>query len=124
MTNLYTIKKGEKYPIYITIKNKETAEPIDLTGSIIRFQLKDELKDEFYIIDKTVTEETDIHEMGKIIDPQNGKVIIRFTDEDFERLVIERIYYITIWWQVPEEGFSKVISSNGCETFKFMMCHP
>lgn len=124
MTNIYTIKKGEKYPIYITIRNKDMDEPIDLTGSIIKFQLKDELKDEFYIIDKTITEETDVYTTGRIIDAKNGKVIIRFTDDDFEQLVYERVYYMTIWWQVPDEDFSKVISSNGCETFKFVMCHP
>ena len=124
MTNIYTIKKGEKFPIHITIKNKDLDEPIDLTGSIIKFQLKDELKDEFCVIDKTITEETDTYSIGRIIDPKNGKIIVRFTDEDFDKLIVERVYYITIWWQVPDEDFSKVISSNGCETFKFMMCHP
>ena len=124
MTNIYTIKKGEKFPILISIRNKDLDEPIDLTGSIIKFQLKDELKDEFYIINKTITEETDVYSVGRIIEPKNGKVIIRFTDDDFEQLVYERVYYITIWWQVPDEDFSKVISSNGCETFRFIMCHP
>lgn len=124
MTNIYTIKKGEKYPIYITIKNKELGEPIDLTGSVIKFQLKDELKDEFYVIDKTITEDSDVASVGQIIDAKNGKVIVKFTDEDFDMLIFERIYYITIWWEIPDEDFSKVISSNGCETFRFMMCHP
>ena len=72
MTNIYTIKKGEKFPIHITIKNKDLDEPIDLTGSIIKFQLKDELKDEFCVIDKTITEGTDIYSIGRIIDPKNG----------------------------------------------------
>ena len=55
MANIYTIKKGEKFPIHITIKNKDLDEPIDLTGSIIKFQLKDELKYEYCVIDKTIT---------------------------------------------------------------------
>lgn len=124
MTNIYTIKKGEKYPICINIKNRDLDEPINLTGSIIKFQLKDELKDEFCVIEKNITEETDSYSIGRIIDAKNGKVIVRFTDEDFDKLIFERVYYITIWWQIPEEDFSKVISSNGCETFRFMMCHP
>lgn len=124
MTNIYTIKKGEKYPIQITIRNRDMDEPIDLTGSTIKFQLKDELKDDFFIIDKVITEETDSYTNGRIIEPQNGKLIVRFTDEDYDKLVIGRVYYITIWWEISSEDFSKVISSNGCETFKFTVCHP
>lgn len=124
MSNIYTIKKGEKFPIHITIKNRDLDEPINLTGSIIKFQLKDELKDEFFVIEKIIKEDTDISNVGKIIDAENGEVVVRFTDEDFENLVVERVYYATIWWEVPDEDFAKVISSNDKETFRFMVCIP
>lgn len=122
--NIYTIKKGEKYPIRITIKNKDLDTPIDLTNATIKFQLKDELKDEFYIIEKNITIYSDINTIGQITDPQKGELVVKFTDEDFETLVVERIYYITIWWEIPDEDFAKVISSNNKETFKFMVCIP
>lgn len=124
MSNIYTIKKGEKFPIHITIKNRDLDEPINLTGSIIKFQLKDELKDEFFVIDKTIKEDTDVSSVGRIIDAENGEVVVRFTDEDFDKLVVERVYYATIWWEIPDEDFAKVISSNDRETFRFMVCIP
>lgn len=122
--NIYSIKKGEKYPIRITIKNKDLDTPIDLTNATIKFQLKDELKDEFCVIEKNITIDSDINTIGQITDPQKGELIIKFTDEDFETLVVERIYYTTIWWEIPDEDFAKVISSNNKETFKFMVCIP
>ena len=121
---MYTIKKGEKFPIKISLKNSDEDKPIDLTGSVIKFQLKDELRDEFYIIEKNITESSDEYSVGRIIDPKNGELILRFTDEDYDKLVYERIYYATIWWEIPEQDFAKVISSNGPNCFKFIMCIP
>jgi hypothetical protein len=124
MTNIYTIKKGEKFPIHITIRNRDLDEPIDLTGSIIKFQLKDELKDEFFVVDKTITEDSNVSTDGRIIDAKNGEVVVRISEQDFETLVVERVYYATIWWEKPDEDFAKVISSNDRETFRFMVCIP
>lgn len=122
--NIYSIKKGEKYPITIKLKNKDLDTPIDLTNAIIKFQIKDELKDEFCIIEKVITIDTDMYTEGRIVDPKNGEIIIKFTDEDFDKLIVERIYYITIWWEIPDEDFAKVISSNNKDYLKFMVCVP
>lgn len=124
MANIYTIKKGEKYPIKISIKNKDLDAPIDLTKAVIKFQLKDELKDEFCIVEKVLTTDSDVITTGQIVDPEKGEVIVRFTDEDFEKLVVERVYYATIWWEIPDEDFAKVISSNNKDYLKFMVCIP
>lgn len=124
MTNIYTLKKGEKFPINITIRNSELDEPIDLTNAKINFQLKDELKDDFFIINKEITTESDLETVGQIINPANGEFVVRFTDEDFEKLVVERVYYLTIWYIITDENFSKVISSNGSDNLKFMVCYP
>lgn len=121
---MYAIKKGEKFPIQITIKNSDEDKPIDLTGSIIKFQLKDELKDDFFVIEKIITENSEEYDVGRIIDPKNGELILRFTDDDYEKLVYERVYYAVIWWEIPEQDFAKVISSNGSNYFKFIMCIP
>ena len=122
--NIYKIKKGEKFPILIRIKNGDEDKPIDLTNAVIRFQLKDELRDEFNVIEKEITTETDIATIGKIINPTNGEVIIRLNDDDYKILVTERVYYLTIWYEIPEENFAKVISSNACGNLRFMVCIP
>ena len=124
VNNIYCIKKGEKFPISITLHNRDEDIPIDLTNAVIKFQIKDELKDEFYVVNKTITEETDVDTIGRIVDPINGKVIVRLTNEDYENLVCERIYYLTITWEIPDEDFSKVVSSNCGENLLFKVCYP
>jgi hypothetical protein len=122
--NIYTIKKGEKIPIYIKVKNRDEDMPIDLTNAQIRFTLKDELKDTFNVIEKIITTETDAYSVGRILDPKLGEFIIRFTDDDYENLVCERLYYATIIWEKPDEDFSKVISSNCNDYLLFKICYP
>lgn len=119
----YSIRRSERYPIELTLINSDEAKPIDLTGASIRYALKDEIKDDFYIIDRTIDENTDIiTDGGKITDATNGKVVIRFSEDDFNLLVDERIYYLVIWWIVPDENFVKVISSNCGEYLEFKVC--
>lgn len=119
----YSIRRSERYPIELTLINSDEAKPIDLTGASIRYALKDEVKDDFYIIDRTIDENTDIiTDGGKITDATNGKAVIRFSEDDFNLLVDERIYYLVIWWIVPDENFVKVISSNCGEYLEFKVC--
>lgn len=119
----YSIRRSERYPIELTLINSDEAKPIDLTDASIRYALKDEVKDDFYIIDRIIDENTDIiTDGGKITDATNGKVVIRFSEDDFNLLVDERIYYLVIWWIVPDENFVKVISSNCGEYLEFKVC--
>lgn len=120
----YKIKKGYKGPINITVRNRDEDKPIDLTGSKILIQIKDELQDDFYIINKTITEDTDVYVDGRIVSPENGQIIIRFNDEDYDKFVVERIYFLTIWWVKEDEDFAKVISSNCGEQLQFQVCYP
>lgn len=122
--NIYTIKKGEKQNILITFKNRDEDKPIDLSNSIVKVQIKDELKDEFNVIEKVITTTSDAYEIGRILDPEKGEIVFRFTDEDYDKLVCERIYFVIIWWEVPEQDFAKVVSSNGSETFMLKVCYP
>lgn len=122
--NLYSIKQGEKYDISICIRDRDNDVPIDLTNSVIHFQLKDELKDDFFIIDKTITLDSDPFTEGRIIKPTEGVFTTRFTDGDYEKLVPERIYFLIITWDIPDKDFSKVISSNCGENFLFKVCYP
>lgn len=120
----YKIKKGYKGPINITVRNRDEDKPIDLTGSKILVQIKDELQDDFYIINKTITEDTDVYVDGRIVSPKEGQIIIRFNDEDYEKFVVERVYFLTIWWVKEDEDFAKVISSNCGEQLQFQVCYP
>lgn len=120
----YKIKKGYKGPINITVRNRDEDKPIDLTGSKILIQIKDELQDDFYIINKTITEDTDVYVDGRIVSPKEGQIIIRFNDEDYEKFVVERVYFLTIWWVKEDEDFAKVISSNCGEQLQFQVCYP
>lgn len=122
--NIYQIKKGEKFPIYVQVKNLDEDSYIDLTGSKITLIVKDELKDDFAVIKKIITESTDVYTDGRILNPELGEFVFSFTDEDYDKLVVERIYYMTIWWELEQEDFSKVISSNGRETLKLVVCIP
>ena len=122
--NLYSIKQGEKYDISICIRDRDNDTPIDLTNAVIHFQLKDELKDEFFVVDKTITLNSDPFTDGRIVDPTEGRFTTRFTDEDYEKLVPERIYFLIITWSIPDKDFSKVVSSNCGENFLFKVCYP
>lgn len=122
--NIYTIKKGEKYPILVKVKNSDEDKPIDLTNAQMKVQIKDELKDGFFVIEKIITTESDYYKEGKITSPQDGEFVFRFTDEDFDKLVEERVYYITIWWEIKDENFAKVISSNCKDVLKLIVCIP
>lgn len=126
MTNssskIYKIKKGEKFPIEVSLTS--SGNPIDLTNANIRVYIKDELDDSEGLINKLITLDSDEIEVGRIIDPENGKFTIRLNDEDYFLLKTERTYYLTIWWDIPEEGFSKVVSSNGSDYLVFMVCIP
>lgn len=122
--NLYSIKQGEKYDISIKLHDRDNDRAINLSNAIIHFQLKDELKDAFCIIDKTITLESDPYTIGRIIKPEEGVFTTRFTDEDYEKLVPERIYFLIITWDIPEQDFSKVVSSNCGENFLFKVCYP
>ena len=122
--NLYSIKQGEKYDISICIRDRDNDTPIDLTNSVIHFQLKDEWKDEFFVVNKTITLDSDPFTDGRIIKPTEGIFITRFTDEDYEKLVPERIYFLIITWSIPDKDFSKVVSSNCGENFLFKVCYP
>ena len=120
----YKLKKGYKGPINITARNRDEDKPIDLTGSKILIQIKDELQDDFFIINKTITEDTDVYEDGRIVVPKEGQIVTRFNDDDYDKLVVERIYFLTIWWIKEDEDFAKVISSNNNEVLQFQVCYP
>ena len=122
-SNIYSIKKGEKFLINVKLKNRDEDEPIDLTNSTITIQIKDELQDDTFILERNIDTTTDLYEVGQIIAPQEGIFAFRFNDKDYEQLMEERIYYMTIWWNIPEEGFSKVVSSNCNQVLKFKVCY-
>ena len=102
--NLYSIKQGEKYDISICIRDRDNDTPIDLTNAVIHFQLKDELKDEFFVVDKTITLNSDPFTDGRIVDPKEGRFTTRFTNEDYEFRANAGYNRNILWIHLPCAG--------------------
>ena len=114
------IKIGEQKPINYTLKVKSTGLPINLVNSTIVFQLKDD-KDTTnnFLLEKTITENTDYEDVGQIYDAENGKFSIFLKSSDTMALDLEREYFYTIWRLV--ENRKEVISSSGKDVAKFIV---
>lgn len=115
------IKIGEQKPINYTVKIKTTGLPVNLVNSTIIFQLKEnpeQISD--FLVEKTITENSNQYDTGKIIDAQNGKFSVFFKSEDTLSLDINKDYYYTLWRIY--ENTKEVISASGTKVEQFMVC--
>lgn len=115
------IKIGEQKPINYTLKVKSTNLPINLVNSTIVFQLKneeDQISD--FLIEKTITENTDPYDSGQIFDAQNGKFSVFLKSEDTLSLDINKEYFYTLWRIY--ENTKEVISASGTKVEQFIVC--
>lgn len=114
------IKVGEQKPIVYTMKMKDTGLPVNLVSSTIVFQLKeheDQIDD--FLVEKTITENSDIYQDGQIFDAKNGKFSVFLKREDTLSLDANREYYYTIWRLF--EHTKEVISSSNTKVAKFLV---
>ena len=115
------IKIGEQKPINYTLKVKSTNLPINLVNSQIIFQLKeDENQISDFLLEKHITETSDMYDTGRIFDAQNGRFSVFFKSEDTLPLDINREYYYTLWRVF--ENKKEVISSSGLKVEQFIIC--
>ena len=115
------IKIGEQKPVNYTLKVKSTNLPINLVNSTIIFQLKkEENQISDFLIEKTITENTDLYESGRIYDAQNGKFSVFFKAEDTLPLDINKEYFYTLWRVY--ENTKEVISASGTKVEQFVVC--
>ncbi len=114
------IKIGEQKPYSFSIKSKITGLPLSLVGSNIIFQLREkEAQIDNFLIEKIVSENSDINDTGKITDASNGKFCIFFKSSDTMNLKLNRSYYFTIWHITDNK--KEVISSNGAKVEEFVV---
>ncbi len=114
------IKIGEQKSINYTLKIKSSGLPINLVNSTIIFQLKDDKeKTTDFLLEKTITENSDADEVGQIYDAENGKFSIFLKSEDTMNLDLEREYFYTIWRFVANR--KEVISASGKDVAKFIV---
>ncbi len=112
------IKIGEQKPYNFSIKNKDTGLPLSLVGADIIFQLREkEAQINDFLIEKTITEISNINDCGQITDAANGKFCVFFKTSDTINLNVNRTYYFTIWHVF--DGKREVISSSGAKTEEF-----
>ncbi len=115
---MISIKIGEQKPYNFSIKNKNTGLSLSLVGGTIIFQLRErEAQIDNFLIEKNISETSDINDCGKITDAANGKFCIYFKTSDTINLNINRNYYFTIWHVF--DGKKEVISSSGAKTEEF-----
>lgn len=115
------IKIGEQKAINYSLKVKSTGLPINLVNSTILFQLREDIEEtNNFIIEKSVTEVSDINDVGQIFDATNGKFSIFFKSEDTLCLDLNKEYYYTLWRIFGET--KEVISSSGENIQVFNVC--
>ena len=115
------IKIGEQKPINYTLKVKATNLPVNLVNSQIIFQLKeDENQISDFLLEKCITETSELHEDGQIFDAPNGRFSVFFKSEDTLSLDINKEYYYTLWRIF--ENTKEVISASGLKVEQFIVC--
>ena len=115
---MISIKIGEQKPYNFGIKNKNTGLPLSLVGANIIFQLREkEAQIDNFLIEKIISETSNINDCGQITDAANGKFSVFFKTSDTINLNVNRTYYFTIWHVF--DGKKEVISSSGAKTEEF-----
>ena len=112
------IKIGEQKPINYTLKIKSTNLPVNLVNSTILFQVKEnENQISDFLLEKTITENSEQYEDGRIYDAQNGKFSVFLKSDDTISLDVDKEYFYTLWRIY--ENTKEVISASGAKVEKF-----
>ena len=111
------VKQGEELNIGFTIK--QGGNPIDLTDYKIRVQVKRvPLVTSPSIIDKLITTDSDINDVGLITYPQQGPLVIHLTKKDTSYPVGEYSLIISL----EQDNYSDIISSKCCNKATYRIC--
>lgn len=122
MNNLkLKIKKGESLGFAFTLSQNNN--PINMTGGSIIFQVRDDVADNgFYVINKTITEDTSLATIGKITSAENGTFVIKITDSDIANLSTLKPYFCAIYYE--NNGDSRCISANSGQCAQLIVLNP
>ena len=112
------IKQGENISKQITIKSGDS--PLDLsTYDNITVDVKKSPYEQYEpIIHKVITTISDDRTTGRITDPTNGILQVRFTEEDTS--FPPNDYYLIIY--LNGNGNSDIISSKCCDNAIYRIC--
>lgn len=115
------IKKGESLGFAFVLSTNEL--PIDLTGGEIVFQARSNVIDNGeYVINKTITEDSDPETIGRINNAREGKFFIMVTSEETANLSTLSPYFAAIYYDI--NGVKKCISANSDEVAQLIVLNP
>lgn len=115
------IKKGETLGFAFTLTHNQI--PIDLTDAEILVQVRDSAVDDgTFVIDKNVTENSDVATEGRINNPTEGQFFIMITSSETENLSTLKPYFIAIY--LLKDNVSRCISANSNELAQLIVLNP
>lgn len=115
------IKKGESIGFAFSLLQKGA--PVDLTGNQMLLQVRENLVDDgVYVINKTISENSDATQEGLINDAANGKFFFKVNDTDIDNLSSTKPYFAAIYR--VDGDMVQCISANPFQTALFFVLNP
>ena len=115
------IKQGESIGFAFTLSQNNV--PIDLSNSTLLLQVRENMQDKgLYLIEKTVTTQSNPNEDGLITDPTLGQFFFKINDTDIKDMSTTKPYYCAIYR--VENDISDCISAPDFQTALFLVLNP
>lgn len=115
------IKQGESIGFAFTLT--EEGNPVDLTNSQMIMQVRENVEDTGeYLINKTITTESDVDTVGVIISPLEGKFMFKVNASDISSMSTTKPYFVAIYHVDGE--IKNCISANNQNIAKFLVMNP
>lgn len=115
------IKQGESIGFAFTLT--EEGNPVDLTNSQMVMQVRENVEDTGeYLINKTITTESDVDTVGVIISPLEGKFMFKVNASDISSMSTTKPYFVAIYHVDGE--IKNCISANNHQVAKFIVLNP
>lgn len=115
------IKQGESIGFAFTLS--ENGEPVDLTNSTLTMQVREEIEDTgVYLINKTISTESDVDTVGIIVSPLEGKFMFKVNASEISSMSTTKPYFVAIYH--IDGDIKNCISANNHQVAKFLVLNP
>lgn len=115
------IKQGESIGFAFTLSQNNV--PVDLSNSTLLLQVRENMQDNgVYLIEKTVTTQSNPNEDGLITEPTLGQFFFKINDTDIENMSTTKPYYCAIYR--VKNDISDCISAPDFQTALFLVLNP
>lgn len=115
------IKKGESVGFPFAL-NQQGA-PVDLTDMQVLLQVRENIEDTgVYLIEKTISTDSDAEETGVIINPTTGQFYFKINKEDIADMSTTKPYYMAIY--LLDGDLRVCISANNFQVAQFLVLNP